>query len=315
MKSVKMILGVAAAALLVSFSANAQENGNRDDNNKIVRGAYETNAGKDNWFIGIGAGVNSFVFVENAKPGLGLAGDVFVGKWFTPSVGARLGWHGLTNSLKEVEKGYTLGADGKYWMNSVNADFLWNFSNAVSGYKETRTWDLIPYARFGVYDFNGRDKAMTADLEYGAGLGLINDFRLGNHVDLFLDLSMVCIASRVSGIKPRDDKRGFIPSASLGLMFNLGKTGFDRHSSVTPVVVPVPFTVDQYNALKNKVDALEKENAALKNRIAELESMKPDTVYVDAPVTASATLYFDCGKTTLSQRELAHLEYYASSLS
>ena len=45
MKSIKTILGALAVASLlsVSFSANAQENGNRDENGNVVRGSYESN--------------------------------------------------------------------------------------------------------------------------------------------------------------------------------------------------------------------------------------------------------------------------------
>ena len=44
-----MILGVfAAASLLFSVNASAQENAHRDENGKVVRGAYETNKAFDN---------------------------------------------------------------------------------------------------------------------------------------------------------------------------------------------------------------------------------------------------------------------------
>ncbi|MCQ2148318.1 MAG: hypothetical protein MJZ16_12525, partial [Bacteroidales bacterium] len=313
MKSLKMFLGAASVALLFSLGANAQENGNRDDNGKIVRGAYETNRVFDNWFIGLGGGVNT-VFSAEYNGKLGASTDVFVGKWFTPSVGARLGWKGLTTKL-EPAKGYELPSNGKYWLNQATADVMWNVSNALSGYKETRTWDHILYFRTALLNSNGREESLKFNLEYGAGLGWINDFRLGNHVDLYIDLSAVTATNNIFGAKPHDSRVGFIASATAGLIFNLGKTGFDRHSSIVPVVVPVPFTVDQYNALKAKEAALEKENADLKDRIAELEK-NPKTVYVEAEKKpATTTVYFDCGSATLSQRELAHLEYYASSLS
>lgn len=85
MKAIKSILGVLACATLltVSFNAYAQENNNRDANGKVVRGAYETNGLWDNWFIGVGAGVNSVY--NNADFGkYGIATDVNLGKWFTP---------------------------------------------------------------------------------------------------------------------------------------------------------------------------------------------------------------------------------------
>jgi outer membrane protein OmpA-like peptidoglycan-associated protein len=130
--------------------------------------------------------------------------------------------------------------------------------------------------------------------------------------------------------------KGFIgryvgfPSATLGLQFNLGRTGFDRLSSVMPVIVPVPFTEAQYNALKDKVAALERENAQLKNKIADLENqLAPFKNLVDgqtylfkngrftaveAKVASPATVYFDLGSAKVSDREKAHLEFFANSV-
>ena len=53
MKRLDFILGAAAliaVLLTVSPVTNAQENGNRDENGKVVRGPYETNRFGDNWF-------------------------------------------------------------------------------------------------------------------------------------------------------------------------------------------------------------------------------------------------------------------------
>ncbi|MBQ4306895.1 MAG: OmpA family protein [Bacteroidales bacterium] len=310
MKSLKTILGAIAIATLlgVSFSASAQENNNRDENGNIVRGSYETNRFGDNWFIGLGAGYNAGLYsIDNAAGKGGLATTVNLGKWFTPSVGARIGWRGLTNSSR--------GNDfGSYKQNSALIDLMWNMSNAFSGYKETRFWDIIPYAGFGGNWVKLDDKAGW-DQEFVINAGILNDFRLGKHVDLFLDLqAMMTKAPQYAAAGVENDRYYWPVSATLGLIFNLGRTNFDRHSSITPVVVPVPFTVDQYNALKNRVAELEKENAALRNRIAELESRKPETIYVDNTVPSSATIYFDLGSSKISEREKAHLEYYASTL-
>ncbi len=121
-----------------------------------------------------------------------------------------------------------------------------------------------------------------------------------------------------------------LPSATLGLQFNLGKTNFDRHSTITPVVIPVPFTTEQYNALKDKVAALEKENAALKDKVAALEKelapvrkLVNGQTYlyengtftaVDVTPNAPITLYFNIGSDKLSAREKAHLEYFTQNV-
>ena len=52
MKGIKILLGaLAAAGLLFSVSANAQENANRDADGNVVRGPYETNGIWDNTFM------------------------------------------------------------------------------------------------------------------------------------------------------------------------------------------------------------------------------------------------------------------------
>lgn len=314
MKAFKSLVGVLAIAGLLSFSfsANAQENANRDENGKVVRGAYETNGFWSNWFIGAGAGANA---LYNATSDFGFGGvavDGFVGKWFTPSVGVRVGYEGLKNNANpQAGVDYKFG-DANFSQHFYHADFLWNFSNAVSGYKETRFWDLIPYAQFGLLDFHQGGKHM--EYEFGAGFGLLNDFRLGGHVDLYLDFGGIVAADHLLGGES-DGYNLLLPSLTAGIIVNLGKSNFDRHSSITPVVVPVPFTVDQYNALKDRVAALEKENAALKDEIERLKNQEPDTVYVQCDAIESASYtFFDFDSSVISDREKMHLDFYADAV-
>jgi hypothetical protein len=314
MKGLKTIFGALAIASLFAFSANAQENGNRDENGKVVKGSYATNRGRDNWFIGVGAGINTFT-TKGLLPTIpgGIAAEGFVGKWFTPSVGARIGYRGFQNSFDVRALLPTAPKGGNKWnQHFVHADVMWNISNAISGYKETRFWDIIPYAEFGVLI---DQPAKTQDLEFASGLGFVNDFRLGKHVDLFIDLSCA-VARNASFFDALKFKYAFLPTATAGFIFNLGRSNFDRVSSLMPVVVPVPFTTDQYNALKKRVAELEKENAALKAEIEALKNQAPDTVYVGAEgnVASPATLYFDCGSARLSERELAHLDFFIDNV-
>ena len=134
------------------YKRQAQENGNRDAQNRIVRGPYETNRFFDNIFVGVAGGVNLY-FGENDSEGkfgkrLAPAMDIHVGKWFTPSIGARVGYAGLqAKGWTSAGTLYAKSADGslfreKFGVMYLHADAMWNFSNAVSGYKETRTLHL-----------------------------------------------------------------------------------------------------------------------------------------------------------------------------
>lgn len=310
MKSIKTILGALAVASLlsVSFSASAQENGNRDENGNVVRGSYESNKFWDNWFIGAGAGVNAtFGSSMNFNIG-GLAVDVNVGKWLTPTFGLRAGYRGIQNGIDLKDGLRTAIKDGEWNQHFFHVDAMWNMFESIDGYKETRFYNLIPYAQFGLLKLTGNAK----DTEYGAGAGLLNTFRLGERVDLFVDVNYVLTRGEI--YKVNGKKYANLLAATAGLIFNLGKTNFDRHSSITPVVVPLPFTLDQYNALQDRVNALEAENAALKNEIAALKAKTPDVVYKDVAVATPATLYFDSNSAKLSVREKAHLDYYIENV-
>ena len=322
MKVIKMLGILAAASFLFSFNAFAQEDNNRDENGEVVRGPYVTNGAFDNMFINLGAGVNSVLEKTYGLGKFGLATEVDLGKWFTPTVGVRAGWHGIQNTSKSGEL-------NKAPFHYIHGDLLWNLSNAIGGYKESRVWNFIPYASTGL-SLIKHHGLKVFDQEFAAGVGLLNSFRLGERVNLNLDLSL--IGARAEAY----DMKGFIgryvgfPSATLGLQFNLGRTGFDRLSSVMPVIVPVPFTEAQYNALKDKVAALEKENAELKNKIANLENqLAPFKNLVDgqtylfkngrftaveAKVASPATVYFDLGSAKISEREKAHLEFFANNV-
>ena len=338
MKGIKTILGIlAAASMFLSVNANAQENANRDENGKVVRGAYETNRLFDNFFIGVGGGVNAVAIKGQGIGNIGAAAEFNFGKWFTPSVGTRVMWHGLVNSTKSTDGwvGQRFNEHNHFSFNEFRMDALWNISNALGGYKETRFWDFIPYLGGGVLFTEASDGEFFNNPEFALNLGLLNELRLGKRVNLMIDLGV--IGARVGAyctkyVDPKDvlSRITFFPTATLGLSFNLGKTNFDRHTSITPVVIPVPFTEDEYNALADKVKALEKENAELKDKVAALEqenakyrNLKDGQTYlyqdgefieVAGTVAGPVTLYFNIGETRLTERELAHLEFYTDNV-
>jgi outer membrane protein OmpA-like peptidoglycan-associated protein len=325
MKGIKMIFGVlAAASLLFSVNAFAQENANRDENGKVVRGAYETNKAFDNTFIGIGAGINAGLNLQN-KAGIpfaqgkgGFAIDVNFGKWWTPFIGGRINYHGLSNDV--LGNGF-----GKTSQHFVTGDLLWSMTNTFGGYKETRFWNINAY-------ISGGYARVDKDNEWVMGAGFLNTLRLSNRVNILIDLRAMVAKSATYkvAVEKTIGTWEFPLSATVGFGFNLGKTNFNRHSSITPVVIPVPFTTEQYNDLAKKVADLEKENAELKDKVAKLEkelapfkNLVNGQTYlyengtftaVDVKPGAPITLYFDCGSAKLSAREKAHLEYFTENV-
>lgn len=313
----------AALAVCSLTSAMAQENENRDDNNKIVKGPYETNRFIDNWFIGFAGGVNLYEGNNDAYGSFGKrlapAIDVNLGKWITPSIGFRLGYNGLE------AKGWGVGQtpyskdhyengiyNEKFGIANFHGDFMWNLSNAIGGYKETRIWNFIPYAGAGVTRTYGNDDKIH---EISYTVGLYNTFRLSNRVDLSFELRQVFANGRLD--KMPQNKVGIegMSSATLGLVFKLGKTNFKRVKPVVEVTDCSQY-INQVRELEAQKKDLEVNNSALQAENTELKNKKPETVTVVEGGSVKATpvaLFFALGKTTFDKKEKANLEFYVEN--
>ena len=321
----KKVLSIVAIALMTLASAFAQENNNRDAEGNIVRGPYLTNKAGDNWFINIGGGINTIMAKETKFSIGGPAVNVNVGKWFTPTVGARFGYLGFDNSF-DLKNGYTTLIDnnnGNFkFFHYVHGDLLWHLSNTFSGYKETRFWDVIAYTSAGWVGLkdpyyktrNGYDEVND---EWGVGAGFINDFRLSDRVGLFVDLSVLSIRHEVLEINPhqpvsKNNIFAWMPTALVGLTFNLGRTNWDRVKDCPPTA---SFTDAEYKALQNSLKALEAKNKNLLDELEAAKNIKPETVVITTEGKKQIVLFYDIAKNTLNTNELAHLKAFASKLS
>ena len=335
MKRLNLILGAAAlvaVSLTASPALNAQENGNRDEYGKIVRGPYETNRFGDNWFISVGGGINSFwnecLDMENMKIAPSI--DANFGKWFTPAVGMRVGYQGINSQIwspTATVLGPTLDTDKGMYLEKfgymyVHGDFLWNASDAIGGYKETRFWNLIPYLHAGYYRSYGLDDVDFADNELAAGAGLLHNLRLANRLDLVIDMRATVVNGRARGA----DGVAVIPSVTMGLAVDLGWPSFVRTSVI---LNEVEFAMaEQIAAAEASAVAMELANIALKEQNDALAATnkklkKENTTLKNRPVynaeaffkeMGPATLYFNIGQTQLSEKELQHLDFIASNI-
>ena len=224
MKRLYYFIGAAAlvaVAMTASPALKAQENGNRDENGKVVRGPYETNRFGDNWFIGAGGGVN-ILLNEGYDPVIGPSIDANLGKWFTPSVGMRVGYQGFKTNVSADN------ATQNFGYMYFHGDFLWNMSNALGGYKETRFWNLVPYAHAGYFRTYGLNGSEFYDNEIAAGAGLLHNLRLIDRLDLIIDMRATVMNGRAIGT----DGVSLLPSVTAGLAVDLGFPNFVRTSTV-----------------------------------------------------------------------------------
>lgn len=336
MKRLKLFLG-AAALIAVSLTASpavmAQENGNRDDNGKIVRGPYETNRFGDNWFIGAGGGINIFWNEGMDYDNLRIAPsiDANLGKWFTPSVGMRIGYQGINSQVwseTATVLGPTMDQDKKMYLEKfgymyVHGDFLWNISNALGGYKETRFWNFVPYVHAGYFRTYGLDDVEFAKNQLAGGLGLLHNLRLANRLDLMIDMRATVLDAQARGA----DGIAVLPTVTMGLAVDLGWPNFIRTSTVLAEFESV--AVDQMAALEASALALEManvslqeenamlsaSNAKLNNQIktlkADMSDFSPTEFFEEM---GPAVVYFNIGQTVLDDKEMQHMDFIAKNI-
>ena len=289
MKRLYLIYGasaLAAALMAAQVSVHAQENGNRDEFGDIIRGPYETNGFGDNWFIGLGGGINMLLDEGyDVKPGASL--DVNFGKWFTPSVGMRAGYQGLDFfSAKD-------GQTDKYGYMYLHGDFLWNASNAISGYKETRFWDLTPYLHAGFFRSNGTGGSDFADNEFAAGAGLLHNLRISERLDAVIDMRATVVKGSIHGTS------GAVEAANL---------------EKTEILETAIVALEVANAsLEAENTSLKKKNSDLSKKVNNLKA--EEAVYeMSYEQMQPITVYFTIGKAVLDQLELQHLDFYARNI-
>lgn len=326
MKNIKFIF-VALVAMFVtlgSTSVYAQEDGNRDANGYVVKGPYLTNGGGANWFVGVGGGFNTAIGKEikpfaEFTPKNNWAAEAFIGKWFTPTIGARVGYKGVMNNFAYDADTYVSNAYGngeQVRFGYAHADLMWNLSNALSGYKETRFWDVIPYAGFGYLGINNGQ----TDNKIGVSAGVYNELRLGKVVNLFIDLSVIGTENPV-GLRTVADNAPvvtdetnvfvrplYMPTATVGITFNLSKKkNFDRFSSVG-------VRKDVYDALKAQYDALVARGPEVKEVVKEVPVTKEVQVEKEVQVLVGNTVItFPIGSSTLSTVEREKVEMFAKA--
>ena len=317
MKRLYLIYGASAlAAVLMAaqVSVNAQENGNRDEFGNIVRGPYETNRVGDNWFIGLGGGIN-MLLDEGYDVKVGPSLDVNFGKWFTPSVGMRAGYQGL-DFFSDKD-----GKSNKFGYMYLHGDFLWNASNAISGYKETRFWNLIPYLHAGFFRSYGTGNSDFADNEFATGAGLLHNLRLSDKLDVIIDMRATVVKGSIHGASGAV----VLPSVTAGLAVDLGWSGFVRTSTILGAVEAA--NLEKTAILETAIVALEAANASLQAENKNLQKKNNDLNKTVKNLKAEEvayemsyeemqpiTVYFMIGQTVLGQMELQHLDFYARNI-
>lgn len=312
----KYLIATMVMLVVSAMPALAQDDGLMEAQTK--RGPYLTNRLFDNIFMGVAGGINVYQgesdsYGNHVAPAL----DVFVGKWITPCVGLRLQYSGLkANGWDNARSPYAVSSKGpdskgmyqeKFNVMNLHGDVMWNISNAIGGYKETRTWNFVPYVGFGW----ARSAANHLyNNEFAFTYGLLNNIRLGNLVDLNLEVKQMVVNQGFDQVVRGAKSEGMF-TVTAGLTFKLNRRGFNRPT----VAVPADYTPynnkiasleDELAKSKAEAKRLADELAAEKNKVKEVPAAAPA---IEGPIMGT---FFNIGSYTITPQEIMNLGYVAN---
>lgn len=317
----KKITLLACACALSSVSLMAQQAQEVQYVEDPTQG-YVVNSFKSNWFIMAQGGINAYFshndVVRDFQDRIAPAANIYVGKWFTPVFGARVGVDWLW--LKGMCSDYGMGmlpnehmTEGRYKsrMSDIGPafDLMINLTNLFGHYTPNRFYNLSLYGGGGAYwtmvhkiNSNGDagkgwHNAHDHVLTFRAGL--LNQFNIGKGWDINLDLRASAIDGVFEGPQFSDNPTALSVQAYLGLTYNFQPR--EWHHPVVPVCPPA-----------ENCDALRARLGAAEARIADLEAQLRDClnrpVEVQKDKAPLATIYYPINVYRLTREDNNVLE-------
>lgn len=306
------ILGIALMTGISAIAQNTQQDSNVEKTEKYT---VQTNLFGDNFFVGANVGAQMYMGDNFSK---GKASklitpifEVNVGKWFTPSIGLRVGFGGYQ------AKGYSLSNSGfaykhvdtnlyrtKWGVLHLHGDVMLNFTNMFCGYREDRLYNAIPYVSIGY--LRGID---NDENEMSGGIGLINRFRLNKAWDLNLEVKGNINNDVMDGIRGGKNMEGSM-ALMVGATYRFNRRNWTKGTGISAA---------EMQAVQSQLRSMNEENANLRNRINSLEEEKRNQPVVTEtkvsnklPDAMEYVAFFHINKAYLSDKEAVNLEAYAN---
>lgn len=293
MKCISLLSVFAALLFGAAVTATAQENNvaveskteQTVDEQVASKRRYQVGSFRDNWIIGIAGGVNMYMGEHDRQMKfnhrLAPAMDIYVGKWFTPSLGFRVAYSGGqgfgatnvdTGFINSTGTPYTGVDEHKtlYWqefhMWNIHADFMLNLMNLIGGYKE-RVYNISPYFGIGyarAYALKGNENRFCNNRLAGL-VGLYNTFNICPALDITVDLRGVLVPQDFEGElgkRPEGgetyESEGYL-TASVGLAYKFKPRGWQQAKN---------------KVITNTVTNTVVDDAALNKALADNEDLK-----------------------------------------
>ncbi len=273
---------------------------------------YSAGSWKDNWYLQLGAGIQS-PFMENFRDHgdksrhLTAVYNLGVGRWISPYLGFRFsGYYGSMH--------WNQGITASARMANLNVDFMWDMFNSMAGYNPDRVFSIVPYIGLGgtfvwnfhpakgnIIDTDGKLKSNQWLLPVSAGMQL--RFRLSRYVDFFAEGRASFYGDNFNNSaygKPVDINL----SAIGGFTFHFSGSDFQRYNPCDYISA-----LNQANAKVNDLrGALATTSAAL--AAAEAQLPCPEVVAAEAienNITLLPTVRFKINSAYISSDEMVNI--------
>jgi outer membrane protein OmpA-like peptidoglycan-associated protein len=199
-----------------------------------------------NWFIEVKGGASAFLgspigcgdVFDRLSPAL----QVGIGKWFTPAVGGRVAYQGLSfknGEFKSMNYHY------------VHADFLYNLTSGINcNDLGLSRWDVIPFIGVGmIYNKDWHSACTCPGYTSGShpfafSYGLECRYRLNNRMQLVAELSGMTTAKNFDAVGTSSRFGDNMLTLSAGLSFRLGKAGYRRIVDANPYMAQNEWLLD-----------------------------------------------------------------------
>lgn len=345
----KKLLLFTALATAIASSVNAQtfqfyEYGKAE---VPTRESFITNKWFDNIFFGAGIGAATSFGKEITSHFGTPTFDLNVVKWFSPTIGARIGYQqfygkeGL-NGYNPYQMGgghaalpYKIGSTGQYGVDLqqpgilyygrayFNGALMWNLTQFFDYYKADRFYNISWYVGGGyshLYD-DKVEKSIGSenyDREITIGTGFYNTFRINDRWNITADLAINGMSSGY-----RTD-RGFvtlIPSLSVGVSFNIFKTRWNEPRELVDRIIDAENTTakvrQENDDLTQEVQDIGAERDTLQGELGQTQDNLAKTDSVLQGVREAMfihTVYFELDKYSLTPFEQQHLTDFVTDI-
>lgn len=315
----KKVIVISALLLITGMSVNAQEDFSRSTKTTttIVENAdkykVETNRFWSNWFVTAGGGALIFFGDHNKQMKFGdrlsPALDIGFGKWFTPGIGVRFMYSGLTIKGATQNGSHSTGKvyDASQWLEeqkfdfmNIHGDVLFNASNLLCGYNEKRFWSVTPYVGLGWILTWETPRARN----FNASIGLINSFRLSSAFDLNLDVRGTATKDEFDGERGGRKEEGLL-SVAVGVTYK-----FPRRTWGRSTVKTITFSDEELRLMREQLKAMNEENDRLKGELATSNKVSERVVETNI-LSAPYLITFQISRFALSNEARVNLGFQA----